>query len=125
MTEQGIASEIERPRSAIVQLGYNPQPFFRPPFGDCPSKLVKVAKELGVLTVMRDVESGDPNPRNTTKRLENRVLTLTRNGSIIIMHVNGGGIWTAQALPDIVDDLRKRGFAFVSVGDLLKHEDAQ
>lgn len=125
LTEQGIASEIERSRSTIVQLGYNPQPFFRPPYGDCPPKLVKVAKELGVLTVMWDVESGDPNPRNTTERLENRVLALTRDGSIIIMHVNGGGIWTAQALPDIVDDLRKRGFAFVSVGDLLKHEDAQ
>jgi peptidoglycan/xylan/chitin deacetylase (PgdA/CDA1 family) len=68
---------------------------------------------------------GDPNPRNTTKRLENRVLALARNGIIIIMHVNGGGISTAQALPDIVDALRRREFAFVLVGDLLKHEDAQ
>ncbi len=125
LTEQGIASEIERTRSTIVQLGYNPQPFFRPPFGDCPPKLVKVAKELGVLTVMWDVESGDPNPRNTSKRLEHRVLTLTRNGSIIVMHVNNGGIWTAQALPGIVAGLRKRGFEFVSVGDLLKHADGK
>ncbi|MGA9061179.1 MAG: polysaccharide deacetylase family protein [Terracidiphilus sp.] len=121
LTEQDIASEIERNRSAIAQLGYNTQPFFRPPYGDCPPKLVAAAKKLGILTVMWDVVSGDPNPRNTTERLKQRVLTLTRNGSIIIMHVNGGGVWTAQALPDIVAGLRKRGFEFVTVGDLLKH----
>jgi peptidoglycan/xylan/chitin deacetylase (PgdA/CDA1 family) len=123
LTEQVIASEIERTRSTIVQLGYKPQPFFRPPYGDCPPKLVKVAKELGVLTVMWDVVSGDPNPPNTAERLEHRVLTLARNGSIIIMHVNNGGIWTAQALPAIVAGLREQGFQFVSVGQLLKHLD--
>jgi len=123
LTEPVIASEIERTRSTIVQLGGHPQPFFRPPYGDCPPKLVKVAKGLGVLTVMWDVVSGDPNPRNTADRLEHRVFTLTRNGSIIIMHVNNGGIWTAQALPVIVSGLRARGFKFVSVGDLLKHPD--
>jgi peptidoglycan/xylan/chitin deacetylase (PgdA/CDA1 family) len=69
------------------------------------------------------VVSGDPNPRNTAERLERRVLTLTRNGSIIIMHVNNGGIWTAQALPAIVAGLRERGFQFASVGQLLKYFD--
>jgi len=123
LTEQVIASEIELTRSALVKLGANPKPFFRPPYGDCPPKLVKVAKSLGVLTVMWDVVSGDPNPRNTPEILERRVSTLTRNGSIIIMHVNTGGIWTAQALPTIVTGLRERGFKFVSVGDLVKHND--
>jgi peptidoglycan/xylan/chitin deacetylase (PgdA/CDA1 family) len=123
LTEQVIASEIERTQSTIMQLGYQPRPFFRPPYGDCPPKLVKVAKELGVLTVMWDVVSGDPNPRNTAERLEHRVLTLTRNGSIVIMHVNNGGVWTPQALPAIVAGLREQGFQFVSIGQLLKHFD--
>lgn len=121
LTEQVIASEIERTQSTIAQMGYRSQPFFRPPYGDCPPKLVKVAKSLEVLTVMWDVVSGDPNPHNTAEVLEHRVSTLTRNGSIVIMHVNNGGIWTAQALPTIVAGLRACGFQFVSVGDLLKH----
>jgi len=123
LTEQVIASEIERTQSTIMQLGCKPRPFFRPPYGDCPPKLVKVAKELGVLTVMWDVVSGDPNPRNTAERLEHRVLTLTRNGSIVIMHVNNGGVWTPQALPAIVAGLREQGFQFVSIGQLLEHFD--
>ena len=122
LTEQVIASEIELTRSTLVRLGANPKPFFRPPYGDCPPKLVKVAKGLGVLTVKWDVVSGDPNPRNTAEVLERRVNTSTRNGSIIIMHVNNGGIWTAQALPTIVAGLCKRGFTFASVGDLVKHD---
>ena len=125
LTEQVIASEIELTQSTLAQLGASPKPFFRPPYGDCPPKLVKVAKSLGVLTVMWDVVSGDPNPRNTADVLERRVRTLTRNGSVIIMHVNNGGIWTAQALPTIVAGLRERGFEFVSVGDLVKHDDGK
>ena len=122
LSEQVIASEIELTRSTLVRLGANPKPFFRPPYGDCPPKLVKVAMSLGVLTVKWDVVSGDPNPRNTARVLERRVSTLTRNGSIIIMHVNKGGVWTAQALPTIVTGLREKGFKFVSVGDLVKHD---
>ena len=120
LTEPVIASEIEQTWSAIIKLGGTPQPFFRPPYGDCPPKLVKVAKSLGVLTVMWDVVSGDPNPLNTAERLEHRVLTLTRNGSIVIMHVNNGGVFTPQALPSIVSGLRRQGFTFVSVGELVK-----
>lgn len=120
LAEPVIASEITRTWSTIIQLGAKPTPFFRPPYGDCPPKLVKVAKSLGVLTVMWDVESGDPNPRNTAAILEHRVLTMTRNGSVIIMHVNNGGIFTPQALPPIVVGLRARGFRFVTVGDLIK-----
>ena len=120
LTEPVIASEIEQTWSAIIKLGGTPQPFFRPPYGDCPPKLVKVAKSLGVLTVMWDVVSGDPNPLNTAERLEHRVLTLTRNGSVVIMHVNNGGIHTAEALPAIVAGLRTQGFRFVSVSDLIK-----
>jgi len=120
LTEPVIASEIERTWETIKQLGGTPQPFFRPPYGDCPPKLVKVARSLGVLTVMWDVVSGDPNPRNTAAILERRVLTMSRNGSVIIMHVNNGGIHTAEALPAIVAGLRAQGFRFVTVGDLVK-----
>ena len=119
LTEPVIVSEIQRTWDTIEQFGATPQPFFRPPYGDCPPKLVTVAKSLGVLTVMWEVVSGDPNPRNTAAILEHRVLTMTRNGSVIIMHVNDGGIFTAQALPTIVAGLRAQGFTFVSVGDLV------
>ena len=40
-------------------------------------------------------------------------------GSIIVMHANGRGWHTAEALPLLIEDLRKRGFQFSTVGELL------
>jgi peptidoglycan/xylan/chitin deacetylase (PgdA/CDA1 family) len=36
------------------------------------------------------------------------------------MHINGRGWHTAEALPDIILALRKRGFRLVTVGELLR-----
>ena len=35
------------------------------------------------------------------------------------MHANGRGWHTAEALPLLIEDLRKRGFQFSTVGELL------
>ena len=35
------------------------------------------------------------------------------------MHANGRGWHTAEALPLLIEDLRKRGFEFATVGELL------
>jgi hypothetical protein len=37
----------------------------------------------------------------------------------VIFHANGRGLGTASALPRIVDDLRAKGFEFVTVSELL------
>jgi peptidoglycan/xylan/chitin deacetylase (PgdA/CDA1 family) len=42
-----------------------------------------------------------------------------RNGSIIIMHANGRGWHTAEALPQILAWLRGRGYELVTVSELL------
>jgi len=44
---------------------------------------------------------------------------MAKSGSIIVMHINRRGWHTAEALPEIISRLRKRGFTFVTVGELL------
>ena len=48
-----------------------------------------------------------------------RVISQTRNGSIIIMHINGRGWHTAEALPTIIAKLREQGYELVTVSQLL------
>jgi len=36
------------------------------------------------------------------------------------MHMNGRGRHTAEALPAIIDELRRRGFTLVTVGELIR-----
>jgi peptidoglycan/xylan/chitin deacetylase (PgdA/CDA1 family) len=46
-------------------------------------------------------------------------LERARNGSIIVMHMNGRGWHTAEALPGIIDELRRQGFTLTTVSDLI------
>jgi peptidoglycan/xylan/chitin deacetylase (PgdA/CDA1 family) len=121
LSEQAIAAEIVRNKSTLKRMGSDPQPFFRPPFGDCPASLAEVAHRLGVIPVMWDVDPDDPDPHKTPEILDKEILNSVRGGSIVALHVNGGGVWTAKALPQIVADLQERGFTFVTISDLLAH----
>jgi peptidoglycan/xylan/chitin deacetylase (PgdA/CDA1 family) len=68
---------------------------------------------------MYDLASGDPDSTISRERLIRYVVSHARNGSIIVMHVNGRGWHTAEALPEIIQSLRRKGFVFIKVSDLL------
>jgi len=115
-----ILSEIEGGRQALTRLGVPPQPLFRPPYGDQPATLVATARHAGVTPITWDVAPGDPSPQETAADIERDVLRSVKNGSIIILHVNGRGVGTAAALPRLLPRLRERGFRFVTVSELLR-----
>jgi peptidoglycan/xylan/chitin deacetylase (PgdA/CDA1 family) len=69
---------------------------------------------------MYDLASGDPDSTISKARRIRYVATGTRNGSIIVMHVNGRGWHTSEALPKIIQALRAKGFIFSKVSELLK-----
>jgi peptidoglycan/xylan/chitin deacetylase (PgdA/CDA1 family) len=69
---------------------------------------------------MYELASGDPDSTISRERLIHYVVTNTRNGCIIVMHVNGRGWHTAEALPEIIQALRAKGFIFSKVSELLK-----
>ena len=67
-----------------------------------------------------DLASGDPDPGLSKERLLRSVTTGARNGAIVVMHMNGRGWKTAEALPDIIAELRRKGFDLVTVGEMLR-----
>lgn len=119
-SEAAILAEIEDGRRALLRLGASPQQLFRPPFGDQPPALPESARHAGVVPVLWDVVSGDPNPKATAADIERDVLRHVRGGSIIVMHVNGRGVATPAALPVLLPQLRRRGYRFVTVSELLR-----
>jgi peptidoglycan/xylan/chitin deacetylase (PgdA/CDA1 family) len=92
---------------------------FRPPYGEYNPLLLQTAGRLGLHTITWEVVSGDPDPHVTAKDMIREILRRTRPGSIIIMHMNGRGWHTAEALPAVIAGLRKKGFTFVKVSDGL------
>lgn len=96
---------------------------FRPPGGVYNESLVHVAKDAGFLVVMwswhQDTRDwSDPG----VKKITNKVLNNARNGDIVLFHDYGGNRkQTVDALREIMPELQKRGYQFVTVSELMKY----
>lgn len=112
--------EINVGRETLRTMGAQPAALFRPPFGDAPPWLAARAEEASVTPVLWEVVTGDPDPRFSARLIERIVLEEAKPGSIVIMHINGRGEHTAEALPGVITGLRARGLEFVTVGQLLR-----
>jgi peptidoglycan/xylan/chitin deacetylase (PgdA/CDA1 family) len=113
-----IATEIDRTETALGRYGRR-SVAFRPPFGDWNDLVMQVADEKHLPFVTWDVVSGDPSAKTTTTGMIHAVVRKARAGSIIVFHINGRGWKTAEALPQIVKQLRTRGFQFVQLSELM------
>lgn len=96
-----------------------PLSLFRFPFGVCNGETLKAVNDAGLYAIQWDVVSGDPSPAQTAEGIRRAVISSAKPGSIVAMHSNGRGWHTAQALPRLIEELRLKGFAFVTVSELL------
>ena len=75
--------------------------------------------DAGLLAIQWDDPSGDPAKAQSAEAIRKGIAASAKSGSIVVMHANGRGWHTAEALPLLIEDLRKRGFEFATVGELL------
>ncbi len=115
-----IREELRQTQQELFKVTGRTATLFRPPYGEYDDRVVKIAAELGLTTIEYDLASGDPDVHFTKQKLIEYVTSAARSGSIVVMHINGRGWHTAEALPDIILALRKRGFRLVTVGELLR-----
>jgi peptidoglycan/xylan/chitin deacetylase (PgdA/CDA1 family) len=113
-----MGRQIDQTEAALARYGKK-SVAFRPPFGDWSRRMIDVVAEHGLPTVTWDVVSGDPSKRTTKAGMIRNVVGRAKAGSIVIFHINGRGLKTAEALPEILRALREEGLRFVSLGDLL------
>lgn len=113
-----IAEEIDQTDAVLARYGKK-SVGFRPPFGEWSPRVLSVVNEKRMPMVLWDVVSGDPSSRVTAEGMTREVLRQTKPGSIVIFHINGRGLKTAEALPDILRGLRARGLRFVFLSELL------
>ncbi|MFG1478257.1 polysaccharide deacetylase family protein [Xanthobacter sp. V4C-4] len=96
-----------------------PRPtLFRFPYGSCSAEALGYVNDSGHLAVQWDVDSGDP-ALIGAKGMADDMARQIRPGSIVLMHANGRGKHTAEALKRLVPALRAKGYRFVTVSDLL------
>ena len=115
-----MRAELQETQDVMYHLTGKQGTLFRPPYGEYSPALLSVAGGLGLHTFTWDVVTGDPDPHVTAPDIERAVAQRVRPGSIVIMHMNGRGWHTAQALPTVIASLRRRGYQFVTVSQVLK-----
>jgi peptidoglycan/xylan/chitin deacetylase (PgdA/CDA1 family) len=118
--EERVRQELEWTQMVVYSLTGRRASLFRPPYGEYDERSLRIAAELGFTTVQFDLASGDPDPGASKDRLVSSIAAGARNGSIVVMHMNGRGRHTAEALPAIIDELHRKGFVLVTVGDLIR-----
>jgi len=114
-----VREEFARTQDMLYTLTGRRATLFRAPYGELDARVVSLGAEAGMIAIQYDLASGDPDPRISTKRLIEYVSDQAKNGSIVVMHMNGRGWKTAEALPRIVLRLRKKGYKLVTVSELL------
>jgi peptidoglycan/xylan/chitin deacetylase (PgdA/CDA1 family) len=88
---------------------------FRPPAGSTSPGVVGSAERLGERVVLWSVDPGDWHQHVTAREIVRTVVGAARPGSIVLLHDGGGNrAATVDALPSIVDGLRRRGFRLVT-----------
>ncbi|MCF8563381.1 polysaccharide deacetylase family protein [Alicyclobacillus tolerans] len=114
--------QIEQTNLLIEQItGVRPR-FFRPPYGALNDEVIREVIALGMKILYWNVDSLDWSGL-TRKQVVANVLGHTEPGAIILMHFAGGRgeslDGTVQALPYIIQTLRREGYTFKTVSALL------
>jgi len=115
-----VRQELARTQAEVQALTGRTPLLLRPPYGEYDSRVVKLAADLGLITVEYDLASGDPDQHATKEKLVEWVLKKVQPGSIVVMHINHRRFHTSEGLPGIIDGLHARGYRLVTVGELLR-----
>jgi peptidoglycan/xylan/chitin deacetylase (PgdA/CDA1 family) len=126
-TNEQIRTELRAADASISALtGTGTAPLFRFPFGDRTALDIEVVNEAGYVPVRWTVDTlgwQGTEEGITTAVVRQRVLDTLRPGQVVLMHVGAhpedGSTVDADALPGLIDDLRARGYGFVTVTQLL------
>ena len=123
--KQAASLEIDRTADLIYKTTGTKTTLFRPPGGILHNGLAAYAKSKDYTVIMWSADSIDyalPAP----PVLVNRVLKQASPGGIVLLHDGGGPRKnTVAALPSMISKLRKQGYRFVTIPELLEHKEKQ
>jgi peptidoglycan/xylan/chitin deacetylase (PgdA/CDA1 family) len=117
--ENTITTSLQAASAAIKGITGTDPIYFRAPNVAYGTNLTKVCTDLGLAIIGVSVWSNDYQSNLTSEQVKNNVLNAAKDGGIINCHdPNTSGTKTLEALPDIIDGLRMKGYEIMTVGQL-------
>ncbi|TZE81748.1 polysaccharide deacetylase family sporulation protein PdaB [Calorimonas adulescens] len=116
LSESEIEKELTITTEKIKALTGKDVKIFRPPFGEYNNRVVLTAKRLGYYVIQWDVDSLDWKGLSADA-MADRILPKVKEGSIVLFHNDGEH--TPEVLPTVLNELKERGYSFVTVSELI------
>jgi peptidoglycan/xylan/chitin deacetylase (PgdA/CDA1 family) len=119
-----VQDEIQMTATVIKNgIGIAPKNF-RPPYGETNQRVQQQASRLGLPTIGWTIDSCDwtQTLAGGVKKNDiiNNVLNFVKNGTIVLMHDGGNDrSQTVAVLPTIIQGLKKKGYHFVTVQQMI------
>ncbi|MFE9622349.1 polysaccharide deacetylase family protein [Streptomyces sp. NPDC006527] len=115
-----MRADVERAYTAFHEAGIpDARPYFRFPGGCYDRRALRAVGGAGVTAVQWDVVSGDAFATDADA-VARQVLDGVRPGSVVVMHcTRSAAPTTERAVRAIVPELRRRGYRFVKVSELI------
>jgi len=116
ITDAEIYNEFSATEN-LLQLwsGKTTKPYFRPPYGERNQHVLDVAASQGYRSVYWTVDALDwkESEGMTGEQVKTRILDNLSAGTIYLMHI--GDTITGTILPELIPEIRKRGYSIVSL----------
>lgn len=112
LDEIEIKNQISKTQEVIFEYTRYLPKVFRPSYGDIPKEM---RKEINLEVTLWNVDTLDWKLKNK-KQIIKRATRNTKDGDIILMHDTYKR--TKDALPEIINTLKKKGFQFVIISEL-------
>ncbi|HWO72973.1 MAG TPA: polysaccharide deacetylase family protein [Dehalococcoidia bacterium] len=110
-------------RKIAAAAGFSPR-LYRPPYGRASGTMRRVLGEEGMTIVGWDVDSRDWDRGTSSEAIVRNVVQSAHPGAIVLLHDGGLGggnpdrTQTVEALPSIIQGLRRRGYTLVTVPEM-------
>ncbi|KTE90812.1 polysaccharide deacetylase family protein [Desulfitobacterium hafniense] len=119
--------EILKTEAIIQEITGTKTKYYAPPYGEKGASGLKAAENLGYTTILWTLDTVDWRPESTPEIITKRIvdpavrfgIKPTREGAIVLMHPKEN---TVKALPNILSQLTKEGFQFITVNELITLE---
>ncbi|MEU6477638.1 polysaccharide deacetylase family protein [Streptomyces sp. NPDC047017] len=120
VSEDEVRSDVERAYTAFAKARVpHPMPYLRFPGGCYDNQVLRTLSPLGLTAIQWDVVSGDAFATDAGA-VARQVLDGVKPGSVVVMHcTRSAAPTTEQVVRTVVPELRKRGYRFVKVSDMI------
>lgn len=119
LDEKALVDEIAGCSEAIEAITGRLPELVRVPSGSYSDTALTIIEKMGMIPIQWDADSLDWK-KVSAKKIVKNIISKAQPGSITLLHC--GAKNTADALPELIKELKKDGYTFVTVGKLIHRE---